>query len=300
MSYAYEDGTSGPGRRGFNVRWIIALIIAAIGLIGYMTQTSVNPVTGEKQHVAMSVDQEMALGLQAAPQMAQQMGGAIDPDRDSRARLVEEVGRRLVQSSNAGQSPYVANFHFYLLDDPETINAFALPGGQIFITRALFQKLDTEAQLAGVLGHEIGHVIHRHAAQHMATGQLGQMLATAVGVGASDEEGRGRTAAMAAAMVNQMVQLKYSRGDESQSDGYGLQAMAQAGYDPTAMLDVMRVLKQASQGQRQPEFLASHPLPETRLKDIEDQIRTSYPEGIPADLTQGRSLQGNGPSGSRR
>jgi predicted Zn-dependent protease len=300
MSYAYDDGSSGPGRGRFRVRWIIALIVAAIGVIGYMSRTEINPVTGEKQHIAMSVDQEMALGLQAAPQMAQQMGGAIGPDRDPRARLVGEVGGRLVQASNASRSPYVGNFHFYLLDDPKTINAFALPGGQIFITRALFEKLDTEAQLAGVLGHEIGHVINRHAAQHMATGQLGQMLATAVGIGASDEEGRGRTAAMAAAMVNQMMQLKYSRDDESQSDGYGLQAMAQAGYDPTGMLDVMRVLKEASQGDRQPEFLSSHPLPESRLEAIAARIKADYPEGIPADLTQGRPLNGEGPSDSRR
>src|SRR3954462_4745904 len=135
MSYGYDGGSRGPGR-GFPLRWILALIIAAIGVIGYMTQTSVNPVTGEKQHVAMSVDQEMALGLQAAPEMAQKMGGALDPASDPRARLVDEVGRRLVRASNASKSPYVDNFHFYLLDDPETINAFALPGGQNFITRA--------------------------------------------------------------------------------------------------------------------------------------------------------------------
>ncbi|HEX8199714.1 MAG TPA: M48 family metalloprotease [Isosphaeraceae bacterium] len=292
MSYGSDRG---PGR-GVNLRWVLALIVAAIGVIGYMARTEINPVTGEKQHIAMSVDQEMALGLQAAPRMAREMGGEIDPDRDPRARLVEEVGRRLVQASNAGRSPYVENFHFYLLDDPRTINAFALPGGQIFITRALFEKLETEAELAGVLGHEIGHVINRHAAEHMATGQLGQMLATAVGVGASDERGHGRTAAMAAMMANQMLQLKYGRDDESESDRYGLEAMAQAGYDPTGMLDVMRVLKEASQGNRPPEFLSSHPLPETRLQEIEAQIRAAYPDGIPRDLTQGRSLSGAGPS----
>src|SRR5947199_356069 len=124
--------------------------------------------------------------------------------------LVSEVGRRIVERSDAARSPYVDNFHFHLLNDPRTINAFALPGGQVFITRGLFDRLKNEAQLAGVLGHEIGHVIERHSAQQMATGQLGQLLTTAVGVGASGGQDRGRTAAMAAAMANQMLTLKYS------------------------------------------------------------------------------------------
>src|SRR5699024_2750743 len=147
------------------------------------------------------------------------------------AQLVAEVGKRIVSRSDAGKSPYVGNFHFILLRDPDTINAFALPGGQVFITRGLYERLQNEAQLAGVLGHEIGHVINRHAAEHMAKGQLGGMLATAVGVGASDNQGHGQMAAMAAAMVNQMAQLKFSRSDESEADRYGLMYMAQAGYD---------------------------------------------------------------------
>ncbi len=276
--------------RGFNPRWIIALLIAGFGIITYMMNTEVNPVTGEKQHIAMSVSQEKALGLQAAPEMAAQMGGAIDPDSSPQARLVEQVGRRIVQESDASNSPYVGNFNFYLLDDPETINAFALPGGQVFITTGLFNRLSNEAELAGVLGHEIGHVIGRHAAEHMATGQLGQLLTAAVGIGASGGEDRGRNEAMIAAMVNQMTQLHYSRDDESESDEFGLKYMAQAGYDPTAMLEVMRVLKKASAGARQPEFLQSHPLPETRLERIKQLIDENYPEGVPEDLTKGRSL----------
>ena len=110
-------------------------------------------------------------------------------------RLVAEVGRRLVEQSDASRSPYVGNFHFLLLNDPETVNAFALPGGQVFITRGLLDKLDDEAELAGVLGHEIGHVINRHAAEQMAKGQLGQLLTLAVGVGASGDDDRGRKAA---------------------------------------------------------------------------------------------------------
>jgi beta-barrel assembly-enhancing protease len=295
MSYSSNFGY-GPSEQGrpINLRWIAALIIAVIGIATYYFETQVNPVTGEKQHVAMDVNQEMRLGLQAAPQMASEMGGAVDPRDDPDARLVAEVGNRIVQRSDARRSPYVGNYHFFLLNDPDTINAFALPGGQVFITRGLFDKLDDEAELAGVLGHEIGHVVNRHAAEHMATGRLGQLLTLAVGVGASDDrDNRGRQAAMVAAMVNQMTQLKFSREDESEADHYGLRYMAQAGYDPTAMLDVMKILKEASRGERQPEFLATHPLPETRLQEIRDILAHDYPNGIPGDLTRGRTLAGD-------
>lgn len=297
MSSGYYGGDSRGPAAGQLARYAIGLIIALVGIGMYYFRTEVNPVTGEKQHIAMTVDEEKALGLQAAPQMAQQMGGIVARD-DPRAMLVSEVGRRIVARSDASKSPYVDNFHFHLLEDPKTINAFALPGGQIFITKALFERLENEAQLAGVLGHEIGHVIERHSAQQMATGQLGQLLTVAVGVGTSGQDDGGRKAQMAAAMANQMMQLRYSRGDESQADSFGIKDMAQAGYDPRAMLDVMKILKEASEGNRQPEFLLTHPLPETRLQEIQRQIEEIYPDGIPPDLTLGRSLSGSSPGGS--
>ena len=288
----YDQGYGGR-RSGFPMRIVIGLVIAGIGLVTYFSRTQINPVTGEKQRVAMSVDQEKALGLQAAPKMAQQMGGALDPQKDRDALMVAEVGHKLVKQTEATKSPYVGNFNFYLLDDPNTINAFALPGGQIFITRGLYNRLQDESQLAGVLGHEVGHVIHRHSAEHMAKGQLGQMLVVATGVGASDEGGRGQMAAAAAAMANQMMQLKYGRQDETESDTYGIKLMEQAGYDPRGMLAVMQVLKEAGGGRKQPEFLMSHPLPENRLEEIKRVIAQKYPNGVPETLTRGRELGGS-------
>ena len=233
MTYGY--GGYGGGR-GINLRIVIALIIAVGAVVSYMMHKSVNPVTGEVQHVALTAPQEIALGLEAAPQMSSQMGGEI-PKSDPRSAFVDEVGTHVVQSSDAGseKSPYRGNFAFHLLADAKTINAFALPGGQVFITDGLYEKLQTEAQLAGVLGHETGHVIGRHAAEHMAQGQLGGALATAVGVGASDRR-NGYGAAIAAQVANQMLQLKFSRTDESEADSFGLRYMTQAGYDPRAML----------------------------------------------------------------
>ncbi len=135
----------------------------------------------------------------------------------------------------------------------------------------------------------------RHSAQQMATGQLGQLLTVAVGVGASGGDDGGRKAQMAAALANQMLTLKYGRGDETQADEVGLKYMAQAGYDPEQMLEVMKILKEASGGSSQPEFLQTHPLPETRLEDIQRQIKADYPDGVPSDLTKGRPLGNSAP-----
>ena len=151
----------------------VALIIAAISLLGYFGSSVFNPVTQEKQHVgSITPEQEVALGLQAAPEMAQQYGG-LDPDREAQAR-VSRVGQRVVARSAAGKTPY--RYEFHLLDDPETINAFALPGGQVFITEGLLKRLNSDGELAGVLGHETGHVVGRHGAEHIAKEPLTQGL----------------------------------------------------------------------------------------------------------------------------
>jgi predicted Zn-dependent protease len=251
--------------------------------------------------VALSAEQEIALGIQSAPQMVQQMGArVIPPDRDPRAALVQQVGQKLVQSGPAAKSPYAQNFQFHLLDD-ELVNAFALPGGQIFITTTLFDQLDNEAQLAGVLGHEIGHVIHRHGAEHMAKGQLGQSIVGAVAVGASGEDGAGRFAGVAAAMANQMLQLSYSREAESESDSTGIDYMVKAGYNPRAMVGVMKILQKASGGRGGVEWTQSHPLPENRIQEIAAIIEKNYDKDQLAQLTEGRPIRGGTPeSGAGR
>ncbi len=281
--YGYGGGGGGGG---INYRLIIGLIIAVVSVIAYFNNTSVNPVTGEKQHVSMSPEEETQLGLQAAPQMAYQMGGEVNAN-DAEAEEVRYVGKRVWQSSDAARSPY--QYQYHLLADPKTINAFALPGGQVFITRGLYEKLQDEAELAGVLGHETGHVVERHSAQQVEKGQLGQRLVMAVAVGASNRR-NGFATAMLADVVNNVTQLKFSREDESQADSRGLRFMAQAGFDPRAMLDVMKILMEASQGGRQPEFLSTHPYPEDRIREISAELAHDYPNGVPSELGRGGSL----------
>ena len=110
----YDQGYAGGGGGGgrFPMRIVIGLVVAGIGIVSYLAKTQVNPVTGEKQRVAMSVDQEKALGLQAAPKMAEQMGGALDPKTDPDARMVAEVGHKLVRQSEVASSPYTGNLNF--------------------------------------------------------------------------------------------------------------------------------------------------------------------------------------------
>lgn len=256
------------------LRLIIAGVIAIGAVVTYLGRMEKNPLTGERQAVAWNYDQEIALGLRAAPQMAQKMGGVIDPNSSADARRVHEMGHRLVKAYKAYESKYAGSFNFYLLKDTQTVNAFALPGGQIFITKALYDQLENDAQLAGVLGHEIGHVIHRHSAEHAAKGELGQSLVGAVTVGAGDY-----SAGQIANMVNNAVQLKYGREDELQSDSWGLEALVAAGYDPNEMINVMQVLKRASGGGgRSPEIFASHPNPDQRIEEIRSYIKQRWPD----------------------
>jgi predicted Zn-dependent protease len=278
----YYNGDRRPGW-GIPLQWIIGAVIAIGGLVAYFTRTSVNPTTGETQHVTLTPDQEIALGVQSAPEMAAQMGGEVPPS-DPQAREVQYIGNRVWKRSDAAKSPYP--YHYHLLADRRTVNAFALPGGEVFITKGLLDRLTTEGELAGVLGHETGHVVERHVAQQMAQSQLGQSLVTAVGVASSGSQ-HGYSNAAIAAMVNKMTQLRFSRGDESQADECGLKYMIQAGYDPRAMLEVMQVLQQVTneQGGRPPQMLQTHPYPEQRMRDIDSWIRTTYPDGVPTYLT---------------
>ncbi len=126
------DPNSNPPRQGSNFkgRIILALIIAAVAWIGYMNKVEDNPVTGEKQHVSITPDQEVQLGLSSAPEMAREMGGEL-PDNDPRSIEVSKIGEFLLSKSVAKNSPW--HFQFHVLNDPKTVNAFALPGGQILL-----------------------------------------------------------------------------------------------------------------------------------------------------------------------
>ena len=272
LNYSPRRMRSRSGGKG---RLLIGVVIAAFALLSYCSSKEFNPVTGEDQYISITPKQEIALGVQSTPQMINQYGG-LYPDKELQD-YVDSVGNKLLLNKQIQESPW--DFEFHLLADPNTINAFALPGGQVFITAALYSKLKTEGQLAGVLGHEVGHVLARHSAQRIAKSQLTEGLTGAV-FAASGSAGTSQMAAM----VGQIVNMKYGREDELQSDEIGVLLMSEAGYDPHSMKGVMEILAESSKGNKQPEFFSTHPNPDNRIQKILDVINKIFPNGVPGDL----------------
>jgi predicted Zn-dependent protease len=273
-------------------RLFSALAIALVGFVIYMSQIEENPVTGERQHVAISPSQEIKLGLESAPAMAKEMGGEVSPT-DPRGKEVQAIGEYIVNNSIAKKGPW--NFQFHLLADPNTVNAFALPGGQIFITVGLYKQLQNQAQLAGVLSHEIGHVLERHSAEQMAKSQLGQTLVVAAGATTENQN----NSMMIANVVNQMIQMSYSRGDESEADTWGLKLMEEVGFTPYAMIDVMKILKASDGGGGETlEMFKTHPNPDLRIEQIQAYLaehppREGLSEGKPLPQVSGGNVRGS-------
>ena len=272
-----QDNQGNSGGSWLGIRLIVALIIAAFSLFAYFSNSTYNAVTDQKQLVAMTPSQEISLGLQSAPEMENQYGG---PARDSEGQArVSRIGATLVDKTDAGKTPYKYNFH--LLADDHTVNAFALPGGQVFITEGLYKHLESDGQLACVLAHEVGHVVARHSAQQLAKQQLTQGLTGAAVIATYDPNDRnsGNKAEMAL-LIGQVVSLKFGRNDELEADKLGVRFASDAGYDPRSMIGVMEILDRLAKS-RTPEFFSTHPNPDHRIAKIKAEIAEKYPNGVP-------------------
>ncbi len=247
-------------RSSWKIRIFIGLAIVAFAFFKKCANTEENPYTGKTQVISMDPQEEIAIGLQSAPQMAEQYGGLYPDERMQ--NYVDMVGQKLVDNTMARETPYQYDFH--LLADAQTVNAFALPGGQIFITYALYSRLENEDQLAGVLGHEIGHVLGRHSAERIANTEFWQTVSQGASVGAD--------AGGLLSGIGQNVLLGNGREDELESDDLGVRFMIRAGYDPYEMIEVMEILKAAAGPNRAPEFKSTHPDPDNRIEQIEATI----------------------------
>ncbi|MEX2467125.1 MAG: M48 family metalloprotease [Gemmatimonadota bacterium] len=235
---------------------------------------AVNPATGRRELALVSESAEIQMGRDADPQIVAQLGLVED---EGLQRYVSDLGRELAEVSERPDLPWT----FRVVDDP-TVNAFALPGGFIYVTRGILLNFDSEAELAGVLGHEIGHVTARHSVSQMSRQQL-QQIGLGVGMVLS-ENVRQYGGLLSAGM--QLLNLSYSRDDETQSDELGLRYISSLGYDPTAMIGVFDMLAQAGGGQdgegRIPEWQLTHPYPENRAENIRSFIAE---EGLPTSGT---------------
>jgi predicted Zn-dependent protease len=249
-------------RRADRRRWgAVPFALLAVLAVGCAT----NPVTGKKELAMISEEQELALGRQTDQQVEASIG--LYPDADLTA-YVARVGKDLASRSERPELPW----SFEVVDDP-AVNAFALPGGYIYVTRGLLAHLGSEAELAAVLGHEIGHVTARHSVSQISKQQLAG-LALGVGMILSPEI---RQYGDLAQTGLGLLFLKYGRDDERQSDELGLEYMMKAGYDPREMPGVFTTLERVSQAEsggrgRVPNWLASHPDPGDRRRTAEEAI----------------------------
>ncbi len=273
--------TGRGGKMGsLKLRLAIAAVIAGIALVSYLTQSQVNPITGQNQRVSLTPADEVAMGLQAVPSLIQQFGG-VEPDPAAQARL-DRIGRELVAAAlrhhnlTPADNPY--EFEFTLLADDAVINAFALPGGQTFITVVLHDQL-SDSQLAAVMAHEITHVIQRHGAEQMAQGEFFQQLSGAAGMATGDMSG----AQITGQFLNVLAK-GYGRDAERECDHDGVIYMVEAGYHPQGMVELLSVLAASGGGARPPEILSTHPHPEERIGLVEAQIQRMFPDGVPASL----------------
>ncbi len=260
----------------------VAVLVPGLALAPACTQVE-NPATGRTEYTTLSPEQERELGAQQHPRILQQFGGAY-PDEELQA-YVEAVGQQVAASSDLPD----AEFTFTLLDS-EVPNAFALPGGYVYITRGLLALAETEAEMAGVLGHEIGHVTARHTAQRQtrATGAgvvatLGTIAAAVLG-----GEAAGQLAQQAAGVGTQAYLASYSRDQELQADDLGVGYITAAGYDPEAMATFLEKLAAESELDRQiagadgdpaESWFASHPRTLDRVQRAADEAKASQGGG---------------------
>ena len=272
------------------------IILASALLAGCATVT--NPVTGQRELTVMDERSEIAEGKKAHEEVLKEYGAYANPRLQA---YVNELGQRLAKQSHRSN----LEWHFTVVDSPE-INAFALPGGYVYVTRGLMAHMESEADLAGVIGHEIGHVTARHGAQRATrqqTAGLGVLAATILGA-VLEVKGVGGATDMAST-VSQGVAAgyvaSYSRDQETQADRLGAEYLARNNYDPKNMIDVIRVLKSQEQfaadtaraeGRKPPAqagWLASHPSNDKRLQDIV-QFAAQY-KGKYGDEGRARYLQ---------
>lgn len=234
-------------------------IFLAVGA-AFLAGCAVNPVTGKRQLMTVSTASEIQMGQQNYAPMRQSQGGDYDID-PALTRYVQGVGSRL-----AAQSEVALPYEFAVLNN-SVPNAWALPGGKIAINRGLMTELESEAQLAAVLGHEVVHAAARHTASQISRGMLLQGLVLATAVASSDSD-YGNLAVGGAGLAAQLITMKYGREAELESDFYGMQYMSKAGYDPRGAVSLQETFVRLSEGRRTDwlsGLFASHPPSQERV-----------------------------------
>lgn len=247
-------------RRAVNLVLILALSISC----------SVSHVTGKKQFLLISEEQEIQMGREYDPQVLATFG---EYKNDKVLAFLVQKERELAAVSDWPELTY----HIRILDSP-VVNAFAVPGGYIYLTRGILAQINNEAELAGIIGHEMGHITARHMASMMTKQQVGQLLLVA-GMIASEDFRKYANYAMAGM---ELLFLKFSRDDEREADALGVKYSSKIGYDAHRMADFFMVLKKMDQTGSQggvPEFLSTHPDPGDRYSTV-NQMASRWQDSL--------------------
>ncbi len=246
-------------------RAVLALLATAL-VAGPVASCARNPVTGRNEISLVSEGQEIQMGQQAAQEVAQSIGFVEDPGLQA---YVADIGKRMAAKSERPNLPW----EFHVVNDA-AVNAFALPGGFIYVTRGLLAHMNSEAELATVLGHEVGHVTARHSVQQISKAQLATL---GLGVGSILSSDIAQFAGIASQGLGVLF-LKYGRDAENQADQLGFRYALGLNYDVREMANVFQTLNRASQvgggGGRLPEWLSTHPNPENRVAKTQERLDT--------------------------
>lgn len=259
-------------------QWIAGLAFVVVLAIA----CTVNPATGERQLTLIGESQEVELGRRSDEEIVRTLG--LYPNQALQA-YVDEIGQRLAATSERPDLPWT----FRVLDD-DVVNAFALPGGFVYVTRGILAHLDSEAELAGVLGHEIGHVTARHGVERLSKAQLTQL---GLGLGVALEPELGRYSDLAEIGLGALF-LKFSRDDERQADDLGLRYVRREGYAAREMIEVFEVLERVSRARgpegRIPGWLSTHPTPANRIERLSGQVGEEADADVLATVARERYL----------
>lgn len=240
---------------------VIAILLAStiFGLL--ISGCETNPVTGKKEFLLVSPTEEKKMGLESSKEVEKELGKSLqDPELQN---YINSVGQKIAKVSHLPDY----GFSYKAIDD-KSVNAFALPGGYIYITTGLLKLMNSESQLASVLGHETAHVTCRHIAKQMTNQALENILLTAASYkvpGASSVGG----------IVANLANMKFSREDEKQADEIGMDYAVKAGYNPYGMVETMEILEKSSGG-KSIEFLSTHPNPKNRIGLLDEHIAEKH------------------------
>ena len=244
-----------------------ALIVLMLGLTFSIGCTR-SAITGKKEVILISSEEEIALGQQAGPEIEKEFGDKVP--NDSVQNYVAAVGSKLASVSDRTM-PY----EFALLSS-EVPNGFALPGGKIYVTAGLMSRMTNERQLAAVLAHEVVHVADKHSVKGLQRQMGAAILVDLVGMAVGGD--KAQSAEAAAELGAGVVNLRYSRDDESTADAVGVRYMARAGYNPWGMVELLELLQSLSNAEPGlfGDMFSTHPLTSKRIDEVRDIVRTEY------------------------